>query len=618
MGADNGDVRYGTQSFEADRKRGRGSTRKKKTFPADGLQICEMIDIAHQPLFAAERIKMIESLIWQNIPGTAEVQLYPILRKPCVISSSSFIFRTPSEIMILDPGGDPEQVRHIEEVVNQVLMEEDLPVTVCLTHTHIDHFCAMSGLLCEPVGGRLLCHPHSGDVLLHQDSHHSLAYLFGVEFPRCDVHAWLFNDSSSPEIASEVERIAGCFGPPDDSFLPTDTLKLGSQDVMEIFHTPGHSQDSLSFRIGEYLFIGDVPFAAEPGVAGVGGWNSGALSKSVHGIGAILENSGISLVIPSHGTPWPVPQARKILVKVGEKVSRLGDIRPLDQARLDYLLHYAEVLLEEAGTIFSILAGRLLKVQYYLDELGEEDAARSVMRLIEFDRIDGIIHDFYTFMEDVRGKGLKALTLQKSIHFVSSLNSAFKAEGLDYLVGSSFLRRTSALFTDFINAVNGRSFDNQETTFNLSEVVGKAMASVVQSSFSEQAFFDSVDDNELFVRELTARIAHNHLFDDVVLDFHSGSENVLVSLEPAVIEDILVSLLEEMAAGGCRHLDIRFECESEDVCLLVDARDNPGFELSVSKEEYLRLTMAHQGVPFRKAPEYGSACFAFEFRRQRV
>jgi hypothetical protein len=69
-----------------------------------------------------------------------------------------------------------------------------------------------------------------------------------------------------------------------------------------------------------------------------------------------------------------------------------------------------------------------------------------------------------------------------------------------------------------------------------------------------------------------------------------------------------------MAAGGCRHLEIRLEHKSENVFLLVDARDNPGFDLSSPKEEYLRLTMAHQGVPFRKALEYGKACFGFQFR----
>jgi glyoxylase-like metal-dependent hydrolase (beta-lactamase superfamily II) len=522
--------------------------------------------------------------------------------------------------MIIDPGGDPEQVKHIEEVVRQVLLEKDMPVNVCLTHAHIDHFHAMSTLLEKPVNGRLFCHPRSRNVMLDQDEHHSLAYLFGVRVPRCDVYSWLFNGFSySGEKplaaqASQNEPTTGRAGLSKCCPLPIEILRLGRHDMMEIFHTPGHSQDSLSFRLGEYLFVGDVPFAAEPGVAGVGGWNSGALIESINGIAAVLETRSISLVIPSHGTPWPVPQARKILFKVGEKLSRLGDVCPLDQERLDHLLHYAEVLLEEAGTIFSTLAGRLLKVQHYLDELGEEAAARDVMQLIEFDKLDRIIHDFYVFMEDVRGSGLKALTLQKAIHFISSMNSIFKAEGLDHLVGSSLLRRTSALFADFINAANGRSFDNQGVIFNLNEGVRKAVAYVVENPFGEQAFFDSVDDDELFIRELSSRIAQNHLFDDVVVDFHPGPEDVFVSLEPAVLEDILISLFEEMAVGGCRHLKIRFENKAESVFLFVQGKDNRGFALSGSREEYLRLTMAHQNVQFREVPEYGGACFALEFR----
>jgi hypothetical protein len=139
------------------------------------------------------------------------------------------------------------------------------------------------------------------------------------------------------------------------------------------------------------------------------------------------------------------------------------------------------------------------------------------------------------------------------------------------------------------------------------------VASITEKPFCEQTFFDSVDNNDLFIWELSARIAYNYLFADVALDFHSGPEDVFVSLEPAVLEDIMVSLLEEMVSGGCKHLAIRLEHKSGNAFLLIDARDNHGFELSDPKEEYLRLTMAHQGVPFKKAPEFGKACFAFEF-----
>ncbi len=569
---------------------------------------------------------MIESDIWQNIPGTAQVRLYPILRKPTIVCSNAFIFRTPSQIIILDPGGDPEQVENIEKVVRQVIEEENLPVNIFLTHTHVDHFCAMSRLLGEPVRGRLFCHPLSGTVLQDQDAHHSLAYLYGIPVPRYDVHSWFFNDrsfSGGPgesgnisleEDVSEVKLPAPAFAFRKDSPLPTDRVRLGGVDTMEVFHTPGHSMDTLSFRLGNYLFVGDVPFAADPGIAGVGGWSSEALSRSIRGICELLDDRSISLVFPSHGIPWPAAKARKILVNAGDKLNRLGDIHPIDRVRLDHLLHYADVLLDEAGTVFSTLAGRLLKVHHYLDELGEEEAARSVMGLMDFDGIDGIIHEFHTFMENAKGSGLKALTLQKAIHFVNRLNSAFKAEGLDYLVSPSFLRRTKALFTDFINAVSGTTFHDQETFFNLNESVKKAVSSVADPPFSEQALLDSIEDDALFVRELTARIAHNHLFDGVVLDFYSEQEETLVNLEPFVLEDMLISLLEEMAARGCRHVRIVIEHKCEQALLFVDARDHTGFELSQSREEYLRLTMARQGVLFRKAPECGRACFTFEFR----
>ena len=50
---------------------------------------------------------MLETSVWMKVPGTFDVQLYPIIRKPCVTCANSFILKTSDCIIVLDPGADP-------------------------------------------------------------------------------------------------------------------------------------------------------------------------------------------------------------------------------------------------------------------------------------------------------------------------------------------------------------------------------------------------------------------------------------------------------------------------------------------------------------------------------
>jgi len=541
--------------------------------------------------------------------------------------------------MILDPGGDPAQVEQIEKIVKETLREQELPVHIYLTHTHLDHFHALSRLLGEPVNARIICHRESLEVLQRQDEYHSLAYLLGIQVPRYDVHAYLFGTPGEQKESTgagkcvngrQIEAIrteAFEETPPADRndrakevSIRIETVDIGSGDSIEVLHTPGHSVDSLSFRIGEYLFVGDLPFAVEPGIAGVGGWDSEALAASIDSIFWMLENRIVSLVVPGHGNPWPAPAALEIFAGIRKKLDRLGNIVLLDKERLNHLVHYADVLLEEASVIFSILAGRLLKVHHFLDELGEEESARNVMQLMELDKADMIIHEFNDLMEKARGEESRAHTLHKALQFVNKLNAVFKPERLGHLVSPSFLQITTSLFTDFINSIYGVSFGNQEVVFNLNEAVAKLLAGLKKSPFCDRTYFDSVESDEGFIRELSARIAYNRLFDDVKIDFLPALEKVDAKMEPTVLEDLLTSLLEELAASGARHLEIL--CEEtpstanapSKIVLVVKAHGIDGFEISGHREEYLRLTMNNYGAIFRKAPEHGRAAFAFELR----
>ncbi|MCX5816136.1 MAG: hypothetical protein NTX75_07825 [Proteobacteria bacterium] len=79
---------------------------------------------------------MLQPNSWTRVPGTFEVDIYPIIRKPSIVCSSTSILKTPRQMIIIDPGGDVSQIEHIRRIVMQVLREGALSVYIFLTHCH--------------------------------------------------------------------------------------------------------------------------------------------------------------------------------------------------------------------------------------------------------------------------------------------------------------------------------------------------------------------------------------------------------------------------------------------------------------------------------------------------
>ena len=53
------------------------------------------------------------------------------------------------------------------------------------------------------------------------------------------------------------------------------SFQIGKNDVLHLYHTPGHSPDGICYQLGEFLFTGDLFLAANPGVAGIVGLEPG-------------------------------------------------------------------------------------------------------------------------------------------------------------------------------------------------------------------------------------------------------------------------------------------------------------------------------------------------------
>ena len=88
---------------------------------------------------AAKDSMKIEANVWQKVPGTPSVEIFPIIPKANFVSSNCYIFSAPEALVVVDPGASPEQTRQISRVLTDALAVSQRPILVFLTHCHQDH-----------------------------------------------------------------------------------------------------------------------------------------------------------------------------------------------------------------------------------------------------------------------------------------------------------------------------------------------------------------------------------------------------------------------------------------------------------------------------------------------
>src|SRR5919106_6828370 len=81
----------------------------------------------------------IEADVWQKVPGTASVEIFPIIPRANCVSSNCFIFSAPDALVVVDPGASAEQTRQISRILTDALTVSQRPVLLFLTHCHQDH-----------------------------------------------------------------------------------------------------------------------------------------------------------------------------------------------------------------------------------------------------------------------------------------------------------------------------------------------------------------------------------------------------------------------------------------------------------------------------------------------
>ncbi|MEI6152929.1 MAG: MBL fold metallo-hydrolase [Deltaproteobacteria bacterium] len=532
---------------------------------------------------------MLQSNTWTRVPGTFEVDIYPIIRKPSIVCSSTFILKSPENIVIIDPGGDRFQFEQIRHVVMQLLSEKKLPVFIFITHCHHDHFLVATQLSDEQIKGRFICHPKAARSIESKDRAATGADMTDTILPNTTIHMIL------PHISGQhMIEIPG-----NNNHLVMQPFNMGGQDVMEIYHTPGHSPDGLCYRVGRLLFTGDIHLATTPGIVGLVGWDSAALLATLNALIHIGRIHAIETFLPGHGIPFPFEKAERILDSVKKEAVRLSGIVRMDKTRADYISEYAIVLLEEASNIFSIVSGHLLKISYYLEMLEEAANASEIAGSIDTEAIDKAVDEFYYFTKELKGGGIPLIA--RAVQFVKSIEKVFAPDKVKHLFHANLLRRLRNLLSDFINVAYGVYFDNQETVFDINQSIQELLVTLVENPHESESIFESLENDEVYMKELIRRIAFEPLFSSMQFDFVSAKGAIVVVADNYTFHDTVSALLEQFAVSGIKHVYLKSLIKEGNVVLQVtDGTKDSTLELRDSKLSYLGHSMRLAGGGFHR------------------
>ncbi|MBN2325494.1 MAG: MBL fold metallo-hydrolase [Spirochaetes bacterium] len=159
-----------------------------------------------------------------------------------LLAANCYILRNGDEAIIIDPGGDPQLLYPC--IGDRVLLY------VINTHGHYDHIAANNPLKAR-YDTRLACFETEAQMLFNPDK--NLSAMVGARYI-----------SVAPDLL----------------LSDGDTLNIG-RETLEIIHTPGHTEGSISLRMGTVLFSGDTLFYHSVGRTDLPGGDLDTLRESI-------------------------------------------------------------------------------------------------------------------------------------------------------------------------------------------------------------------------------------------------------------------------------------------------------------------------------------------------
>ena len=479
------------------------------------------------------------------------------------MSSNSYLLSSPGQIALIDPGGSESQIDCLEEEI-QILQDKLLrPVVVYLTHVHIDHWYQLTQG--KTLSKAFLAVQETGAMALEMnDPQMTLSKLLDRPMSTVPVEIKLLSRQDKTKLGGNsldmkgwsFDYVTKSWRIAEDVVLYSQIVPLGDADHLEIYHTPGHSPDGVCIRAGSMLFVGDVFFAPNPGVAGAYGWCQKDFMHSLLKILWILENEKILVCGCGHGKLIDAQTAHKTLeVMYIDAVSLkdLVEITPLWARRIS---DYAQDLISELERIFTIIAGRLAYISHVLGELEEEREAKELDCLLDTQYMDELFVDFHAFARELHaGKKLDIEMVHKTGQVVGRLEKLFAKRKLEFVLDQSLLDRAGRLLSDYAATYRGFRPPYIVSRVDVNRLIEGVLEKLLYNPSEEEAIMqaESVEDFRL---ALKARIAHVNIFEGMDLAFLPGSGKAFARMDQERFADVLIDMLERFAGARIREMEI--------------------------------------------------------------
>jgi len=304
--------------------------------------------------------------------------------------------------------------------------------------------------------------------------------------------------------------------------------------------------------------LGDLPFAANPGLCGLDGWNHADLLQTLRKVDWLLGNRETTVCCPGHGYCVSAESMREKLRLMESEALSLTGVQLLDAARIGGLKNYVDELLEETSALLTIFSGRLYTVSYYLSLLDEDTAARGVLATLDIDQIDRILSEFRGFVESFNASAIPELTVVlKGVQVAQSLQQLLAQEHVKQVLDLSLVGRAQRRLADFFSVVRGLLFLNAETPVAVNELVVQLLKRAKGAAVMKPTdLMEALDDDQSLLQAITRRMAAHSPLRDIEFEFAPTTQETNANVGAERLDDILINLMEGMAGIGVKHVSI--------------------------------------------------------------
>lgn len=225
--------------------------------------------------------------------------------------TNAWLIRSPhSPAVLIDTGvGTAESLGLLQGELSKLHCSLDDIAVILLTHKHVDH-CGLARAIQQESGAAVYVHADDwADVAFFEDRHAAVSQLYLEAMQR-----WGIPEDILLQVGHFRARFAGLGRsvPTAQKITDGQTLRF-SELALRVLHTPGHTQGSVCFLLGDRLFAGDhlLPtYTSNVGATDV--TTGGHLEKFLVSLNKILAlpNAERLEIYPGHGQPWTDPRPR--------------------------------------------------------------------------------------------------------------------------------------------------------------------------------------------------------------------------------------------------------------------------------------------------------------------